>query len=197
MRPRSWLPGTSRTGTPDEARRLSGASAVSASHAGTRLRYSKSPPWTTTSTSPVRAGSSARSKLWKKSSPRRRRTTRGRIGQSKPMCVSDTNSTRTSHPPERGRESSIRKRGCEAKAQCDRSPSRNQPFEFSGQHAQAIEARHREELTTGHHRTLIAGWDRRCSLWSSVSVEHDLAAFDHHQARTRGTRLAPHHARID
>jgi len=30
---------------------LSGASAVSTSHAGTRLRYNRSPPWTTTSTS--------------------------------------------------------------------------------------------------------------------------------------------------
>jgi hypothetical protein len=48
---------------PDEASRLSRANAVSATHAGTRLRYSRSPPWMTTSTSPVRAGSSARSKF--------------------------------------------------------------------------------------------------------------------------------------
>ena len=52
-----------------------------------------------------------------------------------PMCVSDTNSTRTSHPPERGGESSIGERRCAAEAQRRRSPSRDQALELSGQHA--------------------------------------------------------------
>src|SRR5262245_7817587 len=113
------------------------------------------------------------------------------------MCVSDTNSTRTSHPPERGGQPSISKRRCEVEAHRHRSPSRDQALELSGQHAQTIEADDREELTTGHHRTLIARWNRRRSVWASVRAEHDLAASDDYQARTRGTGLTPHHARID
>ena len=104
---RSWLPGTSRTGTPASATRSRGCSARWTSEAGTRLRYSRSPPWTTTSASPRSAGSSARSKHAKKSGPRRRRSTRGRAGRSKPRWVSETNSTRIvapaltgSHPPQ-------------------------------------------------------------------------------------------------
>jgi hypothetical protein len=44
-------------------------------------------------------------------------------------------STRTSHPPERGGESSIGERRCDAEAQRRRSPGRDHALELSGQHA--------------------------------------------------------------
>ncbi len=106
MAERSWLPGTSRTGTPASATRSSGASASWTSEAGTRLRNSRSPPWTTASTSLRSAGSSARSKQAKKSGPRRRRSTRGCAGKSKPRWVSETKRMRTSVTPSAARRAS-------------------------------------------------------------------------------------------